>query len=393
MKIAFILGSLEAGRDGVGDYTRALAQECVRQGHNCVLVAFSDKWIQTAETTTLEVEGCANQEIEMLRLPSSLSWNERTDLAEKFLIRFQPELVSLQFVPYAFNKKGVIFGLLCALRPLFKNRRVHIMFHELWIGAYTTAMLKERLVGKLQKQLILKLTRALRPHVIHTSNETYVALLSHNGVMAQMLPLFGSIPIAAHETSWLYEAFERSEIDLTETSRKQWWVFGFFGSLSSAWPAEPLFSHVCEAAKSCNRNVLIASAGRTGDEGFWKRLEIEYSNRFRFLKLGELPTEKVSQYLQFIDFGIAAAPLALIGKSSVVAAMIEHGLPVIANRDEWHLPFEYEVLNPTKDRSVHKLDDTMKDRLISGSPTKQEPEQGLAVIAGQFLNSLSAIQK
>src|SRR5215469_5144860 len=32
VKILFVTGSLEAGKDGVGDYARLLAAECVRQG-------------------------------------------------------------------------------------------------------------------------------------------------------------------------------------------------------------------------------------------------------------------------------------------------------------------------------------------------------------------------
>lgn len=32
MRLAFICVSLEPGRDGVGDYTRSLAAECIRQG-------------------------------------------------------------------------------------------------------------------------------------------------------------------------------------------------------------------------------------------------------------------------------------------------------------------------------------------------------------------------
>jgi hypothetical protein len=53
-----------------------------------------------------------------------------------------------------------------------------------------------------------------------------------------------------------------------------------------------------------------------------------------FLDKGELPTVLISSYLQSADFGIATSPLSLIQKSGSVAAMLEHGLPVVVSRLE-----------------------------------------------------------
>jgi hypothetical protein len=39
MRIVFLCFSLEPGRDGVGDYTRALAGELIRPGHEVCAVA------------------------------------------------------------------------------------------------------------------------------------------------------------------------------------------------------------------------------------------------------------------------------------------------------------------------------------------------------------------
>ena len=43
MKLLFLCSSLEPGRDGVGDYTRRLAGECLRQGHEVRLLSLNDK--------------------------------------------------------------------------------------------------------------------------------------------------------------------------------------------------------------------------------------------------------------------------------------------------------------------------------------------------------------
>ena len=42
MKIIFLTGSLEKGRTGVGDYTRLLASECKRLGHEVQTIALND---------------------------------------------------------------------------------------------------------------------------------------------------------------------------------------------------------------------------------------------------------------------------------------------------------------------------------------------------------------
>jgi hypothetical protein len=57
----------------------------------------------------------------------------------------------------------------------------------------------------------------------------------------------------------------------------------------------------------------------------WRRAHPE----LEFLALGVQPAARVSAYLQALDFGLTSYPYALIGKSSSVVAMLEHGLPVI----------------------------------------------------------------
>lgn len=387
MKIAFIVGSLENGRDGVGDYTRSLATECVKQGHSCALLSFNDRWLTTPDSITESIAISDSTNIDVLRLSHLLSWRERISLAQNFLTDFDPDWASLQFVCYAFHFKGIVRDLAVHLCPLLVNRRVHVMFHETWIGAYEEARYKERIVGKLQKYYILQLMRSIKPAAVHTSNDSYVYLLAQNGIRAEILPMFGSIPIVSEtEEKWLYEAFGNAELDLNEADRGQWWIFGFFGSLSSSWPTEPLFSVIHQAALACGRRVLIASIGRLGDEEHWNRIVNEYSNRLHFLKLGELPADKVSQYLQFIDFGIAPTPCGQIGKSSAAAAMTEHGLPVIVNRDDWHLK-GLDSLISCSDSLLHKLDDALEEKIISGI-SKRKPENMLSLIASKFLSSL-----
>ena len=45
MRIVFICGSLEPGRDGVGDYVRHLAVAVAQQGHETAAVALRDPFV------------------------------------------------------------------------------------------------------------------------------------------------------------------------------------------------------------------------------------------------------------------------------------------------------------------------------------------------------------
>ena len=67
MNIVFLCSSLEPGRDGVGDYTRRLAQECAARGHVCRMVALHDPHV-TAEIQTREGD------VRLMRLPAAQDW-------------------------------------------------------------------------------------------------------------------------------------------------------------------------------------------------------------------------------------------------------------------------------------------------------------------------------
>ena len=92
MKILFLAGSFEPGKDGVGDYTRTLATECARLGHETFLVGLNDPWIDAPV-----------QDRQLLRLEARASWPDRVRAAQPFLTENRPDMVSLQFVPYSFS--------------------------------------------------------------------------------------------------------------------------------------------------------------------------------------------------------------------------------------------------------------------------------------------------
>lgn len=359
MRIAFLCGGLEPGRDGVGDYAQALAGECVRQGHACSVLALNDRQVGITPSGASIPTGA----IPHLRLSASLLWDTRIKQAETFLRDYQPDWISLEFVPYGFHDKGLVRGLGKHLARLIEGRRLHLMFHELWIGAYAGASLKHRMVGFVQRQLILGLVGQLQPAFVSTSNFAYIGMLKRGGVAASHLPLFGNIPLIDDaDESWLFTACSEAGLRVTPTTRREFLIFGLFGTLHPSWPPEPLLTLLRTAAANEGKRVIIASIGRIGSgEQLWEQVTRSRDRVIDFVTLGEQSARRVSEFLQWIDFGVAASPWELIGKSGSVASMLEHGLPVIVNRDD--VCFGNVTDTEVKDPLLVKMDAQLPARL------------------------------
>jgi hypothetical protein len=273
------------------------------------------------------------------------------------------------------------------LEPLLGPAALEIMFHELWIGGERNACWKDRLIGLLQRLGVLKLMRRLTPRCVHTSNRAYIELLKRNGVHGRRLPIYSTIPVRpAADGSWVYQTLQAAGLGVHEANRAQFWLFGLFGTLHPVWPSEPIFGLLADAARRHGKRIIITTIGRVGaGEGLWRSLVQNYSRTFSFHAFGEQPAETVSGFFNVIDFGIATTPWRLIGKSSTAAAMVEHGLPVIVNRDDVHfrgLARMEEDLSPL----LIKMDQTLPHRLMQlqrGPSRARLPE-----VAKQFLRDL-----
>ena len=328
MKIVFLTSGLEPAFDGVGDYTRLLAAECERQGHSVRLISLHDPHIEKSDRSDLNC----------LRLSSKISWSDRVNAARDFIDEFSPDFVSLQFVCYGFQSRGIAWKLPSVLKSIIGQRPVQIMFHELWIGGERNARLKHRFLGMLQCHLILKIVNQLKIRAVHTSNPAYLALLEAHQIKAFSLPLFGNLPLHEHiggQASSLSRpaGFQPAATFNEAYQSRNEWSFGFFGTLHPIWPPEPLFSYLRETGKK----ITISHIGRLGaGTALWEKLKRDYHGHFEFQTVGEQSPEFIAEFLATQDFGIATSPWELIGKSGTVAAMLEQGLPVIVNRDDVH---------------------------------------------------------
>jgi hypothetical protein len=391
MKLLFITGCLEPGKDGVGDYTRELAAECARRGHPSFLISLNDPWIKTPVR-----EIPPDTDTPSLRLGPHQSWVDRVTAARAFLAEAGPDLVSLQLLLYSFHPAGLSFVLPELLRAIIGQRPVQVMFHELWLGEQTGARLKTRVFGYCQRKIIEGVVKKLACRVTHTSNPVYIRLLNRRRIKAKLLPLFGNVPIVQVEDVSFAETIatkggrrtpnvERRMPNAIPLAPRDDAVLrlGIFGSIHPEWSPDAIFAEL----KKLGRPIQLSHIGRIGlGESVWTDLTERYGKEIELSRLGERSFDEVSRFLFYLDFGVATAPLALIGKSSSVAAMLDHGLPVIVNRDDVHFR-GIRRTDPVSDLLI-PVDKNFLARVRSAQ--RRSPESRLPQVAEQFLHDVGA---
>jgi hypothetical protein len=380
MRIAFLVGSAAPGRDGVGDYARALAAACVLAGHETCVVALNDPAVAPGETATEAPQTHGVVDVPTLRLSAQDPWEHRVVCAERYLASRGVDWVSLQFVPYALNGKGFVHGLASVLRRLAADRRRHLTCHELWVGAVAGAGWRHRLLGALQRPGVLALFRAFAPEVVHASADAYRAALSDAGWRCEPLPLFGNIPRRLAAGDWLGRT-----LDLPRTSDARGALrLGLFGAIHEGWDPDAVLTRLGAAAARVGRTVAVVSIGRQGPGGrLWSELAAAPRDGFSWHALGERSATEVSWFLQGLDAGLTTTPAALVEKSGTVAAMLEHGVPVIV-APQRREPRRTAAL----DSRLRRADDPGFDVWLASGPPRFPPADGAAYVAERFLAAL-----
>lgn len=326
MKIIFLCGSLEPGCDGVGDYVRCLAAELVQQGHQAAIVALYDRQLSSVCSGTQEANDIA---LSILRIPFRWPVSEKFKIAGEWINQFNPDWLSLQYVPFSFQLKGLPFGLSSYLKKLGMGKRWHIMFHELWVGQEIESSPKHLLWGWVQQHLIHSLVSTLKPTIIHTQSQIHQALLAKLSITAQYLPLFSNIPVKKDKG-----ASKSIRMKIPRENRKIMSLV-MFGMIHPGAPVHELAKEAALYERKHGRKILLQLVGRCGQEQYrwetvWKSegLEVEL--------LGAQPSERISEILENATVGISTTPIGRIEKSGTVAAMREHKLPVVCVSRPWN---------------------------------------------------------
>jgi hypothetical protein len=386
MRLAFFCGSLEPGRDGVGDYSRRLAGEFVRQGNPCVLVGINDGSLSEMHGTSQEIE---RTRIPVLRLPTQMPWNERVMKAREWVGAFKPDWASFQFVPFAYHRKGLCFGLGKYLAQMNPGVSWQIMMHELWLGLGKKSPLKDRVYGVLQRRILMDVIGRLHPRVLHTQTEPYRRVLQREKINVHLLPLFSNIPrVNADGWEGLLEPLVTKATGRRD-DRSGLYLVGILGGVHPEWNVKQAVNALLPLVQRSQKRLVLVFLGKNNLplEAF-NRIRLMLRNRAYVAVAGERSDLEISKILQALDFGVATSPRQLIQKSGSVAAMLEHGLSLLVTRDDWRL----RESSPPADEVFSRLLTPQQFAALETLPMRDpDPPEGNSVrrVAERMLASMN----
>jgi glycosyltransferase involved in cell wall biosynthesis len=340
MKILFICGSTEAGKDGVGDYVRMLSLHLSKDGHQCSILALRDKFVNSEIYESIHSDFV---EIPIFRIPFLKAYNNIIDLAGAWIKKIHPDIISIQYVPFSFDNKGLPVKLPYLLKKITENFVTHLMFHEIWVGISKISPLKHKILGFFQRKIAQRMVRVCEPKLITTTNELYQLVLKRGNIYSKILPLFSNIKKADKDYRYESKVLQSWGID-SLNSRNQSRLLVLFGTLYPGANIESAIEdqlHIATEKGQMLRVVSIGRIGRIGSEEF-KKIASKFENRVQFILYGAVSEYEASQLLQVMDVAISCTPAQHIGKSGVYALLKLHGLPVILPTKDY-LP-EYDHL-------------------------------------------------
>src|SRR5450756_1093273 len=386
MRLAFLCGALEPGRDGVGDYSRRLAGELIRQGHPAVIAGLNDPYVSKTTVEQQDIEGTS---VAALRLPNDMAWEDRAIKARTWLEEFKPDRLSLQFVPFGFHPKGLNVGLGKFLTAINPQPNWHVMFHELWLGLGENSTVKHRILGLLQRYLILDFMGRLRPRIVHTQAEPYQEALRRTNIVASILPLFGNIPrIEATGCDGLLAPLVTDAAGKSQ-DRDKFFLAGVLGMIHPEWKAEEAVNLLHPLTERFHKRLVLVLIGKNSlTPEAVKNLKLTLLDRADIVVTGERPAAEISKMLQTLDFGLATSPRQIIQKIGSVAAMLEHGLKVLVTRNDWRLRGSDPMLEDAASGLFTAKQFSSLKTLPARDP-KPSGESSVQRVASQLLESLT----
>lgn len=383
MRIQLICGSLESSKDGVGDYTRRLAGELIRQGHVVHLVALHDHHIQVpTENSQFDFE----TEITCNRLPTNLTWNEKTLQVQKIIDNFNPQWISVQYVPHSYNSKGLPFGLLKLLNSLNVGKsKWHLMLHELWVGELKSEGIKLQCIRYLEQIILDRIIRCINPSIIHTSNHLYKSYLSYRlHFSSDILPVFSNIPEINTNNNFFTL---NEEIKKIINNRNDYFIVTNFGSYYHKWwnltKSIPSFISL---AKNNKKKLVLASLGKLSiaEKKYWKDLCLNQSVEVLFL--GIQSEQQINIWLKkYTDLSVVTTPYLLLGKSGAFQAMKLFKVPVITLYKNFN--YRIPIFFNKSESDFYFLDD--KNKIVKNTE-KIDINSSLENVAYQFLQALKS---
>ena len=249
MKICFISGPYHPQRCGISDYIQLLISEFAKTDIECVHSIINEK------------------------NPISKVANNLPDA----------DIYSVQFAPFFFSPTGLSANELQNLATALRNRKLHINFHEIWIGAYPKAKWKENILGWFQKKEIRSFIKKCKPKIITCSNSAALDRLQKENIDAKYLYLCGTIPFFPCKNS---SASGNLKV-------------AFLGTLYENFPYEKLANKLKSISEHLNTPVDLEIIGRQRENGGVKKMQTTFKTLdFHITVHGELNSTQISRKIQ-----------------------------------------------------------------------------------------------
>ncbi|MCA6446070.1 MAG: hypothetical protein IM562_02810 [Chitinophagaceae bacterium] len=211
------------------------------------------------------------------------------------------------------------------------KKPIIIIAHELWMGNFKNESIKNKIIGLIQKQLLIKLFRLSNIKYIFVSTDIFKNILKSLGIGAKTLPVFSNIPIhIAHED---------------QTSNSQAVTFILFGSIAFHLDVQAFIHFILKEFLHKGKFVVINHAGiYRGHINEWESIKKDLSPRgVIFKEYGIVEPNIISKLLQSADYGLTSYMPHFWSKSGSIAAMLAHGLPIISIAK--YIPLEQYTTN------------------------------------------------
>ena len=374
MKILFLCGSAEPGKDGVGDYTRRLCGELIRRGHQAQMISLCDKY---SEVFVNQIQVIEMTEVLVNRIPIKATYSQRLFLTNELVKEFTPDSISLQFVPYSFNPRGLPFWLSTFLKSIKGKHLWHIMFHELWVGMEEHSSFKNKCFGFLQKILIKNILINFKNIKVNTQTNLYQHKLLKLGHESNFLRLFSNIP-----NEKLFE-FKSSEI-LSKQIK-----IAIFGGIHHSSPIKQFIFELKQELEKRDIHILkfyfIGNCGKSLNE--WT--SILDAEKIKYDIFSYCSEQEISEKLLICDFGLTTTPYLLFQKSGSVAAYIEHNLPVICVARKWKVK-DFNIDNTNQFENIFDFDYHSINKILDAKINTPSIIT-LSSVTNSFLKTLSYV--
>jgi len=380
LKVVFICGSLEPGKNGVGDYSSRLSSALAKANQRSFLLAINDPFI-SSNVGSSDPNQSKTSGTPSLRLSSRTPWRDRRLPIRKFLKSANPDWISLQFVPYSFSKKGLPVTLPSRLLDLSKINpsKWHIMFHELSIDHGLPMNAKSRVISLLQKWIIRKLTHTLHAKLITTHSTEYMKrLLELTNQPVFQLPLFSNIPISTERSGTAL-----SLLGINQECRDQYLLGVLFGNIVKDSMNENAISKFDRIASEHKKSPFLVHIGLMSPaaQNEWDCICKRLPGSYKYRRLGVLDSTRISSILHESDFGITTTPYVLTEKSGSVAAFLE------AKKHVWAVNDSVPGVNPKLKGVSLDLRKCLNQSAIQPYTVETVAEQYLTLLNSQSRNT------